>query len=547
MNRKFIDILFIWILISMPFHLVNHWLWIPGSISGPFTHDMVAWPLLLGVLYTAYCQWKYKNVLYGWKQFRKYIILYLAILFASLVYGLFVYPYWDMVFNGQAMGNAKFAFAVGLLAKMGLSAGEEQILPLWLGLRCSKDILLNVLYNVGGAYMIFCWYHDRAERAIQLLRNTTVGLLVAIAAYGVVDMCYQNGQWWAQNFISVMFPLMHTNPEGWHFGPFCGARNRSIFLEPSYYAIYMTFAFPILWWKMMESRGERQIALGLLYLLLACQIYLGQSRTGTALFWGELALLAMITLYYRRKKLFLLMGCLLVGAAISFGGAIYFLQNYQVPARYNDKTPLATRRQELSEKEIALGQKGTKAESYVNDSLLSLVDKEKAKKRAGSNHVRLGITFAEVGIGMNHPLLGVGTRMDTAYLYDVLKEDQNGEIKRDLIGPMEKKGVLNSGTPMMCEYASQFMQTGVLGLLFFLVPMGGAIFLMGRRLLRRIDDERELYLVLFVLLADIGISVTGLGNTVRITYAYWLMVGVSYVVELALRRREAMERSQRTE
>ncbi len=45
-------------------------------------------------------------------------------------------------------------------------------------------------------------------------------------------------------------------------------------------------------------------------------------------------------------------------------------------------------------------------------------------------------------------------------------------------------------------------------------------------------------MVLFVTLADIGISVTGFGNTVNITYAYWLMIGVSYVVELALRRRD---------
>lgn len=59
-----------------------------------------------------------------------------------------------------------------------------------------------------------------------------------------------------------------------------------------------------------------------------------------------------------------------------------------------------------------------------------------------------------------------------------------------------------------------------------------------RRLYRKIENEEELYAVLFITLADIGIFVAGFGNTVNITYCYWLMLGVSYVVEYALRERK---------
>lgn len=178
------------------------------------------------------------------------------------------------------------------------------------------------------------------------------------------------------------------------------------------------------------------------------------------------------------------------------------------------------------------------AAAYINDSVVSLVDKEKAEKRLDSNHVRFGITLANIEIGLAHPFFGVGPGLDTAYLYETFQNDQNGEIKKYFVEPIEKKGLLNSGSPVMCEYSAQFMQTGFLGLIVFILPMGYILVCFLRRLFRKIEDEREFYLVLFVTLSDIGISVTGLGNTVNITYCYWLMIGVSFVIELGLRKHE---------
>ena len=401
-----------------------------------------------------------------------------------------------------------------------------------------------------------------------------MGLLVVIAAYGVVDMCYQNGQMWAQNFISFMWPILHTNPEGTYFPMFLGARNRSLFLEASYFAIYMAFAFPILWWKIVESKGKVRIGLVLLYLLLACEIYLGQSRTGMALFWGELLLLSLVAIFKKNRKLFISTICLFIGAAISFGGSIYFLQHLQVPAQLGERTPLATKKIEilkskhqekalLANKKVEILQKKSQekissnnkkaqiikdkkpittankqVKSYIDDSLLSLFDKEKAKRRSLSNHVRIGVTIANIEIGLKHPLLGVGTGLDTAYLYEIFKNDLNGEIRNRFVKPLEQKGLLNSGSPFMCEYTAQFMQTGFLGLFLFILPMGYVIVCFLRRLLKKMEDEKVFYAILFITLADIGISITGFGNTVNITYCYWLMIGVSYVVELTLRKRE---------
>lgn len=105
---------------------------------------------------------------------------------------------------------------------------------------------------------------------------------------------------------------------------------------------------------------------------------------------------------------------------------------------------------------------------------------------------------------------------------------------------VEEKGLLNVGSPFMCEYSAQFMQTGFLGIFFFVLPMGYILVCFLRRLYRKIANEKEFYAILFITLADIGIFVTGFGNTVNITYCYWLILGISYVVEYALRERKQL-------
>lgn len=389
--------------------------------------------------------------------------------------------------------------------------------------------------------MIFCWYHDRVDKVLQLLKNATVVFLIIVAAYGIVDMCYQNGQRWAQNFISVMWPILHTNTETTYFPMFLDARNRSLFLEASYFAIYMAFAFPILWWKMAESDGNLRIGLTVLYLILACELYLGQSRTGSALLLIELFLLLVIGIYKKNKALLSFITCLFAGAIFSFGSSIYFLQNYQVPAIPGERVPLAERKDKIIQKGLSISEANKLGvESYIDESLLSLFDSEGTGKRASSNHVRFGITIANIEIGLEHPILGVGAGLDTAYLYEKFKDDQNREIKNRFIKSLEKNGLLSKASPVMCEYSAQFMQTGFLGIFFFVLPMGYILVCFLRRLYRKIANEKEFYAILFITLADIGIFVTGFGNTVNITYCYWLILGISYVVEYALRERKQL-------
>ena len=571
LNTKVIDLLFIIILLSPPFKFANKIFTLPGFITGPFTTDLVAWPLLIGMVYTMYCQFKYGNVIAHWDKFKRFILAYFVVLVVSLVWGYISYPYFDLAFQTQTLGSGKIVWLMNHLSAAGVPINEGRLMGFWMFARPLKTILLNLFYTFGGAYMIYCWYHNRVEQAVRLVMNVTVGFLFVLAAYGIVEVCYQNGQMWAQKFLLFMWPILHSNPNpGHHFYPeLMGARVRTLFLEASYFGIYLSFAVPILWWKMTTERGIRFWILSILYVVLAFELYLMQSRTASAIFIGELLLLTAGALYIRKRRLLLNTLGLFLGALIAFGGSMYFLEHYQVPVGVGSYTPVATKRLDLEkkglwgsnvnknnlersqvmannnsntsapDKRLNSGKKGpeknnekksSQATSYINDSLFSLVDTEKAKNRAGSNHVRYGITLANIEIGLHHnPLLGVGSGLDTAYLYDKFKADKNGEIQR-FIKQVKTEGLLNSGSPFMCEYTAQFMQTGILGLAFFVMPMMYVLFQLLMIFLKSKLDYCQSVALLFIILVDVGLSITGFGNTLNITYCYWLMLGLSYAV-----------------
>jgi len=100
-------------------------------------------------------------------------------------------------------------------------------------------------------------------------------------------------------------------------------------------------------------------------------------------------------------------------------------------------------------------------------------------------------------------------------------------LKNRFIKQLEEKGVLNVGSPFMCEYTAQFMQTGIVGLIFFIFPMLHIIYLLVKIFLKNIkyEEARDAF---FILMLDLGLSLTGCTNTLNITWCYWLMLGLSY-------------------
>lgn len=84
-------------------------------LGGPVQSKLVFYPLFIGFIYTIYCQYKYKDVLVNFDKFIKFILVYLAITFISLIIGLYNYPYYDLVLNRPVMYFGSSYFIIYML------------------------------------------------------------------------------------------------------------------------------------------------------------------------------------------------------------------------------------------------------------------------------------------------------------------------------------------------------------------------------------------------------------------------------------------------
>lgn len=538
MNPKIIDAIFTILIFSIPFKYIPKIFW-QSFLGGPFGSDLVFYPLAVGFIYTAYCQWKYGNVIYQWNKFKKFIIIYLLVLFISLVHGLVTFPYYEQILNGPVTQIQRLPSVLALLSNLGIRLDEVTALKLWMLGRPIKGILLESLYTFGAGYMIFCWYHNRKNRAFELVRKTVIVNMIIIAGYGMIDVCYQNGQLWAQNILTAINPILHAGPAlysnydatDWHPVLYWDGQVRSIFLEPSNFGIYMAFAFPVLLWSFFkENKIIYKIGLELLFFLLAFELFLGQSRTGVAIATGEAFILVVVCIYIHTRKFIGLLLSLVVVATFAFGSSLGFINYEQVPVTIG--TPLATRWAEAERSNAILVKKGyddVDTKEYFGEAIGSLSNNGKTQKHEGSNHSRFTVIKTNIRIGEKHPILGVGNGLHNAYLRDILSEDPGDEIQM-WNRVMDKSGWMRGVFPNLGDWFVRFAETGVLGLLVFAFPLVVAIY----HLVFKIFNKSSLLSkasvdCIFILISVVGLAATGIGDSLNNMFSYWLMLSMAFL------------------
>ena len=185
------------------------------------------------------------------------------------------------------------------------------------------------------------------------------------------------------------------------------------------------------------------------------------------------------------------------------------------------------------------GNKGnTEVASYLEDNLGSLANKNKR-----SNRARFSILEASIAIGKQYPVLGVGKSLRNAYIPDYLSDEgkSNSEVQYWMKNQREK-GIMKSGFPALGEYCTRFAETGILGLMIYLLPSLFPAFMLLKRIkLTNEQREWEQYIFFFISLA--GIMASGLGDNLNITCSYWILMGLGYALILFLNKKEQNERT----
>lgn len=159
---------------------------------------------------------------------------------------------------------------------------EKQALGLWMIARTIKAAFLEALWCFGGAYMVYCWYHDDWRKAIKIVTKGVLAGLVVIFAYSSIELYYLSGFKAAENILVQINPYIHSIKENGTWYPPMLWKNqlRSVFAEPSYFGIYTAFSMPLLWLKITETQGNKKYIFMLITVVMGFLLFLTKARTG---------------------------------------------------------------------------------------------------------------------------------------------------------------------------------------------------------------------------------------------------------------------------
>lgn len=479
-------------------------------IGGVVGSKLAFYPVILGFIYTAYCQYKYGNVFVKLPVIKKYILVYSIVALFSLTLGLYNYPYFELIINGPINQIEKLPKVLAWFSEYGIDLNFEITISFWMVVRVIKTLALEIFYTFIFSYMIYCWYKDDWYDAIKILGKASLCSLAVIVIYCIVEVSYLVGNETAKSILENITPYLHTVKDNGTWWPPLLWKNqlRSIFAEPSYFGIYSAFCLPFLWLGIIKNKLNNKDAYVYIILTISMTflLILTKARTGFMLHVGELLIFSFLLIYTRNTALWKKSIVVFLCSMIAFVGGNLFISKCMITKKAIH-TPLKT-----------------SISNYIDSNATSLINPDKR-----SNRARYSVMEADVNVGLEHPLFGIGSGLRAAYVIDAFSERalNDSEVKY-WIRNSKRLGILKSGIPKLGEYTSRFCETGMLGLLVFLFP---AFYLAKCMLykLKNIEKDVQVYYVLF-LTSFAGILASGIGDTINITYCYWVLLGLGYAM-----------------
>jgi hypothetical protein len=471
-------------------------------LGGPVGSKLIFYPLFIGLVLSLWRQYTHHDMFVEWSKFKMFILVYAGIIFVSLLHGLYIYPYYDLVLNGPVSQIEKLPRVIELLRGLGIYVDSKVLVSFWMIARVLKNFVFEIIYTFGGSYMIFCWYSKDWERGFRILLKAVCISLIVVLAYGCIDAGYLAGNDNCKAILILLNPFIHPIQDNGAWWPplLWKGQLRTIFPEPSHFGMYAAFAMPFLWLYLQKNTKNYLTWLGMFLLMFF--VVLTKARTAMLLMLGEIASLFGFVLWERKRKLTKHFVKIVIIGLVAFVCGIYF--------------PM-----QKIERNDELGLSGMAGE-YLKKNVTSIGDTQQR-----SNRSRYAIIAANISIGKEHSILGVGSSLRNAYITNNLPSwGYNKEVKM-WINNQKEKGILRSGYPNLCEFAVRFSETGILGLLAFFLPIFNLF-----RLLFLCYRKTEQYKneIMFFAISLLGSFVVGFGDGFNVLYAYWILLGIGYTM-----------------
>lgn len=562
MRAKIRDTLFFLCVISVIFSAT------PVAINtkffgGPFFRQLVIYPLIASILYTIYCQIKYKEILKSKEIFGKYILIYLLILLGSLILGLINYPYYEQILYGPANQIERLPKVIDFLGSLGIYVEKEFLVRIWMFLRPLKGIILEILYTFGGVFIFYNWYTKDRERGICILKRGVIASVIICLCYCIIEFPQLCGSKTATTILTAINPYIHSVKVSNNWWPplLWKGQMRSVFAEPSYFGIYAAYAMPVLWLTFFSCRTRVHKFLSLCVItLLAFCIFMTQARTAVLLMLGESFLLLATVFFIRSKEYIRDVIITITCCGLVFFGATYCISHYVIASKNltantemiketnnNNKKPDKSKmnKPKESSKKSMSPQKGKGAEqinkekdtalkTYFANNIASAVSSQKR-----SNVSRFSMIKTNIKMGMDHPILGVGYSLRTAYIPKYMPEEGTRTVEmHGFLTGLKKNGIMKTSIPMLSEFTGKFSEIGFVGLFWYLIPPMYLMYLLIKNIFEHKSDPTKQIQYACVLIALIGLFISGIFETINNGYTYWIIMGIGYAICLGKEKEE---------
>lgn len=512
MNTKIRDYIFLVLCASIVFNEI------PNSIrlnflGGEYSNLLAVYPLLLGFLFTGVWQRNNGNILIAKDKIIYYGIIYVVVLSVSLIHGLFIYPYYNDILSGPIGQIQKLPSFLYFFSKLGINLDISKTIMGWIGGRFFKTIIIEYLYTFGGSYLIYCWYFRNKACAFKIFSKGIYISMYIFFLYGFIECFYLAHFDIAGKILELINPFIHTIEvsHGWWPKYLSPNQFRSVFPEPSHVGNYMAIVIPFITANILYGDVTKKITYikdYILLLLSAFSIFITKARTPNAMLIGMIILLLVFILSHFQKKIFKKFIYILCIIGISFLCSLGFMNFTKNHENHIDNSPYY-------------------ANEFVKDNIGTLASNDER-----SNGARYSMLRYHIRLGLSHPILGVGKGLHAAYAKDYLTENEKkyGEVKLWL-DDQEKDGILKSNLGALNEYVGRFSDTGILGLIVFLLPFIWIILKLWGKIQNDFhnncqDNMKETFFLLYSLVSCL---VSGFNILISVVYGVWIVLGLSFL------------------
>ena len=498
--------LFLLAVVLIPFAVIPNMVRL--NVLGSMGTKLSIYPIIIAICLAFWQEHRYKNFFQNSELFIKYSVVYLAVLVISLLYGLYGFPYWNLIDIGQIN---KLVILNTYMIGHGIIFPQTLLVKTWVMIRFTKNIILTYIFTFGVSYWVYCLFYNNGQEAIKLLIRGIIAATILVLGYSCFDLFCLAGNEVATGILQIINPFMHTiEADGTSWPPLLWmGQLRSLFAEPSYFGMYAAFVLPILSIWLFEKK-RKYLPLSFLFFLIFCD-FMTNARTAILLLLEEVGLLCLLAVYLKKKNIWQTFGMLVCCILIAF------VCDASFNGYCNQKLSNPAMAKLLSEKQFG---------AYLDNNLGSLTGVHKR-----SNLSRFSIAFAEVQIGIENPIFGVGSDLSTAYIPSHFPDflEKNQEMT-SWVDRQARYGILKNPIPKLTEYTARFAETGILGLGMFLLPFLYA-FLKKGILLKKTKKTRDKYVIGCMGISIIALLVVGIGDQINIFYSMWLIFGVFLTIQ----------------